>query len=67
MFLHESWPWCKGQPAILSVSENGIAKVRHGFHHRQLKEIRAFDCLLCFHKLYSNFLSNIKLRVIAVP
>lgn len=27
VFLHESWPWCKGQPAILSVAENGIAKV----------------------------------------
>ena len=29
VFLHESWPWCKGQPAILSVAENGIAKVQY--------------------------------------
>lgn len=27
MFMHESWPWCKGQPAILSVADNGVAKV----------------------------------------
>ncbi|RMX52814.1 hypothetical protein pdam_00012212, partial [Pocillopora damicornis] len=27
MFLHESWPWCKGQNALLSVAIDGTAKV----------------------------------------
>ena len=27
MFLHDSWPWCKGQSAMLTVSEDGVAKV----------------------------------------
>lgn len=27
MFLHESWPWCKGQNALLTVAIDGTAKV----------------------------------------
>jgi WD40 repeat protein len=27
MFLHESWPWCKGQKCILSVASDGVCKV----------------------------------------
>lgn len=29
MFLHESWPWCKGQNAMLSVAIDGTAKVQN--------------------------------------
>lgn len=29
MFLHESWPWCKGQNALLSVAIDGTAKVQN--------------------------------------
>ena len=27
MFLHESWPWCKGQSSVLTVAVDGTAKV----------------------------------------
>ncbi|XP_046840186.1 uncharacterized protein LOC124434345 isoform X2 [Xenia sp. Carnegie-2017] len=44
-FLHESWPWCKGQTSILSVAENGIAKVT-SLDGRELHTIDALDSSL---------------------
>ena len=35
MFLHESWPWCKGQNALLTVAIDGTAKVFYGINDRQ--------------------------------
>lgn len=34
MFLHESWPWCKGQNALLTVAIDGTAKVFYGIDDR---------------------------------
>ena len=36
MFLHESWPWCKGQNALLSVAIDGTAKVQNEDKKRNL-------------------------------
>jgi hypothetical protein len=46
VFLPESWPWCKGQPAILSVAESGIAKVQYMVYNIRLPHIMAVTALL---------------------
>eukprot|EP00058_Branchiostoma_floridae_P008990 XP_002594478.1 hypothetical protein BRAFLDRAFT_124957 [Branchiostoma floridae] len=44
-FLHDSWPWCKGQSAFLSVSVDGTAKVTT----LDGKTLQTVDCGSCLH------------------